>query len=93
MNFLYYFFIRYWTTTDHDRPMYNYGHDIVFQDGPTGVTWRWGNFNVRPQNDTNFELFADASTCSKSCRKFLSEADHKDLRNHVNMIIGPNNKN
>ena len=81
---------KYWTTTATDKPLYNYGHDIVFQDGPTGVTWRWGNFNVRPQNDSMFELFADKETCSKTCTKFLSETEHIELTKHVNMVLGPN---
>ena len=40
---------KYWTVGHHDKLYKNYGHDIVFQDGPTGVTWRWGNFDVSPQ--------------------------------------------
>ena len=30
---------KYWTVGHHDARYSNWGHDIVFQDGPTGVTW------------------------------------------------------
>jgi hypothetical protein len=66
-----------------DARYHNWGHDIVFQDGPTGVTWRWGNFNVRPQDDALFELPADAKTCAKDCSVILSAAEHASLGSYV----------
>merc|ERR1712203_1330337 len=65
---------KYWTVGHNDAIYKNFGHDIVFQDGPTGVTWRWGNFSVTPQDDSLFEL-PDAGaghSCEDSCPKFLS---------------------
>ena len=81
---------KYWTTNHFDK-LYNYGHDIVFQDGPTGVTWRWGRFNVRPQNDSKFQLFADPSICSKSCTKFLSKVEMERLGSHLNTVLSSRN--
>merc|ERR1711871_155397 len=67
---------KYWTVGHFDETYSNWGHDIVFQDGPTGVTWRWGNFNVTAQDDSLFALPADARTCAKSCSIFLSANAH-----------------
>ena len=74
---------KYWTVGHHDARYHNWGHDIVFQDGPTGVTWRWGNFNVRAQDDSLFALPADAQTCAKSCSVFLSAAEHDAVTRYV----------
>ena len=74
---------KYWTVGHSDSLYHNWGHDIVFQDGPTGVTWRWGNFNVRPQDDSRFALPADAKTCAKDCSKLLSDGEHASLSNYV----------
>jgi len=60
---------KYWTVGHNDSIYKNFGHDIVFQDGPTGVTWRWGNFTVAPQPSSRFEL--PAGDCEQSCPKFL----------------------
>merc|ERR1712086_405186 len=46
---------QYWAVGHNDTRYKNWGHDIVFQDGPTGVTWRWGNFDVSPQDDSIFK--------------------------------------
>jgi len=73
---------KYWTV-DHFDPLYhNRGHDILFQDGPTGVTWRWGNFDVSPQDDSLFHLPASAD-CTKTCSKLLSQDHHDALAAHV----------
>jgi len=64
----------------------NWGHDIVFQDGPTGVTWRWGNFDVSPQPDSLFELPKGAD-CSKTCSKFLGAEHHEALQAHTRMAL------
>lgn len=63
---------KYWTASKDDA-IYgnNTGHDIVFQDGPTGVTWRWGNFEPLPAGD-HFSL--PSGQCEEACPKFL-EAD------------------
>jgi len=60
---------QYWTSAKDDAT-YGFGHDIVFKDGPTGVTWRWGNFSVVPQEDKLFDL--PAGNCEESCPKFLA---------------------
>jgi len=60
---------KYWTSAKDD-PTYGFGHDIVFQDGPTGVTWRWGKFSVVPQDASLFEL--PEGKCDEACPKFLS---------------------
>ena len=72
---------KYWTTSHADEK-YTWGHDIVFQDGPTGVTWRWGVFNVTAQPD---ELFAlpNNTTCTQTCSKVLSTGHHDALAPHV----------
>jgi len=82
---------KYWTSGKND-PTYgnNVGHDILFQDGPTGVTWRWGNFTALPQGDL-FTL--PPGQCDQSCPKFLAEEEleamHQDphvkrtLRHHA----------
>lgn len=59
---------KYWTSGKDDETYRNStGHDIVFQDGPTGVTWRWGKFDPLPPGD-HFTLPAG---CDKACPKFL----------------------
>ena len=58
---------KYWTVGKHDELYHNVGHDIVFQDGPTGVTWRWGNFDVREQDDAIFDLPASLEECMTPC--------------------------
>jgi len=60
---------QYWTSAKDDST-YGFGHDIVFKDGPSGVTWRWGNFSVTPQDEKLFEL--PAGNCEEDCPKFLS---------------------
>eukprot|EP00948_MAST-09A_sp_MAST-9A-sp1_P004192 g4192.t1 len=74
---------KYWTVSHYDAIYKNWGHDIVFQDGPTGVTWRWGNFDVSDQDDTIFALPGAQSECSKSCSKFLAEEEITALSEHV----------
>jgi len=68
---------KYWTVGHDDAKYKNFGHDIVFQDGPTGVTWRWGNFKVEPQADSLFEL--PAGKCEESCPKYLGAEDAEGL--------------
>lgn len=65
---------QYWTSAKDDTT-YGFGHDIVFKDGPTGVTWRWGKFTVEPQNESLFQLPASPAECEKACPKFLSEEE------------------
>lgn len=76
---------KYWTVSHWDEHYKNWGHDIVFQDGPTGVTWRWGVFTVQPQDDATFALPADLKTCQKTCSKFLSAEEHTALGEHVRL--------
>jgi len=61
---------QYWTVGHNDTRYKNWGHDIVFQDGPTGVTWQWGNFDVSPQDDSIFKLPGTPEECAKSCPMF-----------------------
>jgi len=61
---------QYWTSAKDDAT-YGFGHDIVFKDGPTGVTWRWGNFTVAPQDDSLFQL--PAGSCDKACPTFFEQ--------------------
>jgi len=68
---------KYWTVAPNDITYKNVGHDIVFQDGPTGVTWRWGNFTVEPQASSLFEL--PAGNCEESCPKFLGATGGESL--------------
>merc|ERR1712211_170139 len=72
---------KYWTVGKNDPLYNNVGHDIVFQDGPTGVTWRWGNFNVTIQPADVFEL-PTVGDCSESCPTFLTDSEigalHRD---------------
>ena len=72
---------KYWTVGRNDPLYKNVGHDIVFQDGPTGVTWRWGNFNVTSQPADVFEL-PTVGDCSESCPTFLTDSEmdalHRD---------------
>lgn len=75
---------EYWTVSHFDSLYHNWGHDIVFQDGPTGVTWRWGNFDVSPQDDSLFQLPAGAD-CSKTCSKFLAAEHHAALSVHATL--------
>jgi len=75
---------EYWTVSHYDSLYHNWGHDIVFKDGPTGVTWRWGNFDVAPQDDSLFELPAGAD-CSKTCSKFLAAEDHAAMLAHARL--------
>jgi hypothetical protein len=74
---------QYWTVSHYDKLYKNWGHDILFKDGPTGVTWRWGNFNVTEQPDELFQLFSDPATCSKSCTKFLTEEERAEMERHI----------
>ena len=73
---------KYWTVSHFDSLYHNWGHDIVFQDGPTGVTWRWGNFDVTAQPASLFELPSGAD-CSKTCSKLLAPEHHEALAKHV----------
>jgi len=75
---------EYWTVSHYDERYHNWGHDIVFKDGPTGVTWRWGNFNVAPQDDSLFALPAGAD-CSKTCSKLLAAEDHAAMASHARL--------
>ena len=61
---------EYWTVGHNDKLYKNWGHDIVFKDGPTGVTWQWGNFDVSPQDDSLFKLPGSMDECSKKCPTF-----------------------
>jgi hypothetical protein len=74
---------KYWTVGENDKIYKNFGHDIVFQDGPTGVTWRWGNFTVAPQSDSLFQL--PKGDCEKSCPKFLSQSEMGQLQQDVHV--------
>lgn len=78
---------KYWTVGHNDAIYKNFGHDILFQDGPTGVTWRWGNFSVAPQANSLFDLpdAGDGHSCEDSCPKFLSseELEALALDSHV----------
>ena len=58
--------------------------DIVFKDGPTGVTWRWGNFNVSQMPGELFELPAGAD-CSKKCSKLMASEDHAAALVHARL--------
>jgi len=49
---------KYWTDTKT-------GDDVQFQDGPTGVKWNFGDFVVKPQSPSIFDL--PAGDCSKTC--------------------------
>lgn len=60
---------KYWTVGKSDSTYKNFGHDIVFQDGPTGVTWRWGNFTKLPEDESLFKL--PKGQCSQPCSAFL----------------------
>jgi len=68
---------KYWTVGHNDTVYKNFGHDIVFQDGPTGVTWRWGNFTVEAQPESLFTL--PAGNCEESCPKFFSSGEMSGL--------------
>lgn len=68
---------EYWTVSHSDTVYKNFGHDIVFKDGPTGVTWRWGNFTVAPQAASLFEL--PAGKCEQKCPKFLDASGEQAL--------------
>ena len=57
----------YWTVGNNDPLYHNFGHDIKFQDGQTGVSWRWGNFDVSPQNETIFDLPGSMDECMTPC--------------------------
>jgi len=61
---------KYWTVNHYDKLYKNWGHDIVFQDGPTGVTWQWGNFDLSPQADSVFQLPKSLAECSQKCPTF-----------------------
>jgi hypothetical protein len=74
---------KYWTVGHDDAKYKNWGHDIVFQDGPTGVTWRWGGFTVEPQDDSTFQLPGTDEECAKTCSKVLSVEEHDALTEHV----------
>jgi len=43
------------------------GHDIYFQDGPTGTYWSWGRFTVAPQDPIFFALPGSAEECNQPC--------------------------
>lgn len=73
---------RYWTVGKNDPLYKNFGHDIVFQDGPTGVTWRWGNFSALPAGD-HFSL--PAGQCSTPCSVILEAAEIEAL--HVDAHV------
>jgi hypothetical protein len=75
---------KYWTVDHYDDLYKNWGHDILFQDGSTGVTWRWGNFNVEPQDDSLFQL-PQGADCNAACSKTLSKEDHDALEVHVRL--------
>jgi hypothetical protein len=75
---------KYWTVSHYDSLYSNWGHDIVFQDGPTGVTWRWGNFDVSPQPASLFELPAGAD-CSKTCSHLMATEHHDALVAHARL--------
>ena len=74
---------KYWTVGHYDKIYSNWGHDIVFQDGPTGVTWRWGNFNVSTQEESLFTLPGTDTQCATKCSKLLSAEEHSSLESHV----------
>ena len=74
---------KYWTVDHNDKTYSNWGHDIVFQDGPTGVTWRWGDFTVTPQDDSLFDLPGTATECATTCSKVLTQEEHASLTTHV----------
>lgn len=67
---------EYWTVSHYDKLYKNWGHDIVFKDGPTGVTWRWGNFDVTPQDDGLFKLPGTNMQCATKCSKFVTPEEH-----------------
>jgi len=50
----------YWTDSQS-------GFDVLFQDGPSGTFWGWGEFNVNPQSKSIFTLPASNSVCNKKC--------------------------
>merc|ERR1711998_424202 len=75
---------EYWTVSHYDKLYHNWGHDIVFKDGPTGVRWRWGNFDVSPQDDSLFQLPAGAD-CSKTFSKLVSAEHHAAMQTHVRL--------
>ena len=79
ISFIYPFF----TAGHNDAHYKNWGHDIVFQDGPTGVTWAWGDFTVEPQDDALFDLPGTPAECAKTCSKLLSVEEHAAMTEHV----------
>ena len=78
---------KYWTVSHNDKKYKNWGHDIVFQDGPTGVTWQWGDFTVTPQDDKIFDLPGTEAQCATQCSKFLTKDEHDALSKHVEATL------
>jgi len=76
---------EYWTS-DHNDPVHGFGEDIVFKDGPTGVTWQWGDFDVKDMADSIFDLPGTEAQCNTPCKKVLSEEEHKSLADHVRLV-------
>eukprot|EP01113_Clastostelium_recurvatum_P005701 TRINITY_DN1254_c0_g1_i1.p1 TRINITY_DN1254_c0_g1~~TRINITY_DN1254_c0_g1_i1.p1 ORF type:complete len:233 (-),score=62.08 TRINITY_DN1254_c0_g1_i1:38-736(-) len=60
---------KYWT----DASAAHYGDDVQFQDGPTTVTWNFGEMSVTPQNPSLFDL--PSSTCDAKCSTGSMVAD------------------
>merc|ERR1712107_565941 len=74
---------KYWTVGRNDPLYKNVGHDIVFQDGPTGVTWRWGNFNVTSQPADVFELPTGETVASRARLSSLTQRWMRCTETHM----------
>ena len=47
------------------------------------MTWRWGDFTVKPQDDSTFTLPGTDAECAKTCSKLLSSEEHAALTEHI----------
>eukprot|EP00693_Jakoba_libera_P002838 EC692931.1.p2 GENE.EC692931.1~~EC692931.1.p2 ORF type:complete len:222 (+),score=87.66 EC692931.1:99-764(+) len=62
------------------------GFDVRFKDGPTGITWRWGNFDVKEQSVDTFKL--PNPNCSKKCG-FLGKAQEMSASEMLPLFADP----
>jgi len=88
---------KYWTAaepyTGADGTSFPQKHDVKFQDGPTGVTWRFGKFDVStPQDDRLFQqsTYGTPEQCATDCSIFMSKQEKEmamrapEIRNYLN---------